>query len=89
MRLGTRTLATRLKRLEKAARFARSRRPIFLALYDEPEAHIVGIQAFSGRVFDREEGEDMEALASRATAALGSARVGFAVYGDTFYDNRS
>ena len=83
MRLGTRTLATRLKRLEKANRFKRSRRPVFLALYDEPEAHIVGIQAFSGRVFDREEGEDTEALASRAAAVLGSAWIGFAVYGDS------
>ena len=83
MRLGTRTLATRLKRLEKAKRCKRSRRPVFLALYDEPEAHIVGIQAFSGRVFDREEGEDTEALASRAAAVLGSAWIGFAVYGDS------
>ena len=89
MRLGTRTLATRLKRLEKAARFKRSRRPVFLALYDEPSDTMVGIQAFSGRMFDRQEGEDMETLASRATTALGSARIGFAVYGAAALDNRS
>ena len=86
MRPGTRTLATRLKRLEKAARSKRSRRPVFLALYDEPSDTIVGIQAFSGHVFDRQEGEAMETLASRATAALGSAKVGFAVYGAAALD---
>jgi acetyl esterase/lipase len=69
MRLGYRTLATRVARLEKRQRFRRNRQTVLYVIREAGEP--VGMAAPGGTVA-RGWDEPLAALASRATAALGA-----------------
>ena len=74
------TLRNRIRRLEARRKLARSRSPVIYAVYDVPEAEIVGIQSPLGSVTDREAGEALQTLVYRATGAAGGPRIAFARY---------
>lgn len=69
MRLGYRTLATRVARLEKRRAFRRNRPPVIYTIYDAGEP--IGLAAPGGSV-SRQWGEALDTFASRAAAALGT-----------------
>ena len=74
------TLRNRIKRIEARRKFQRKRPSVVYAVYDIPEAHVVGMAAPSGPVAERQKGESFAALARRHGKTAGFATIGFAVY---------